>query len=867
MSKSHTKATEADTRANLIDPKLKADGWGVVEHSYIRREVICPGRIITGGKRGTAVSSDYVLVYQGRKLAVVEAKKESLSYTEGVRQAKDYAERLKCRIAYATNGRDIYQMDMLTGKETLVDDYLSPEALWNLTFDKPDPDFTVTWRERFSKCPYEDKSGSWKLRYYQENAVNSVLDAIAKGEDKILLTLATGTGKTAIAFQIAWKLFQCRWRLKSKTAPDSELRRPRILFLADRNILANQAYNSFSAFPEDALLRIAPDEIRKLNKTAGEPMNVVEPAVMRNELLRQTQRRNVPKNAAVFFTIFQTFMTGEDEKKSETSYFEDYSKDFFDFIIVDECHRGGANDESSWREVLNHFSPAVQLGLTATPKRKDNVDTYKYFGEPVYSYTLKQGVNDGFLTPFKVYPIVGTMDEYVYTPGDGVVVQGDPEPGRLYKEGDFNRIITIKAREQRRVKYWMDLINPNEKTIVFCATQEHAGLVRDYINQYAIERGWKTNSDYCVRITANDGAAGETYLRTFQDNEKTIPTILTTSRKLSTGVDARNVRNIVLMRPCNNMIEFKQIVGRGTRVYDGKDFFTIYDFVKAHQNFADPDWDGEPESTGEECTVCGDVPCSCEVLPCENCGFNPCKCPNEPCIECGEEPCACEKPPCENCDSSPCICEPEPCSDCGNLPCTCNKKIVITLSDGKARQIQHISSVMYWSPDGKPITAKEFVERMFDDLPQFFESEDHLREIWSDPTTRERLLVELSEAGYDEEKLDSMKDLIDAKESDVYDVLAFVAYAAETRTRLERAEKAKPTIARAFADHKQQEFIDFILSKYVADGVHELAAKKMRSLIELKYHTISDAAAELGSTKAIRETFIGFQKHLYQADN
>ena len=859
MSKSHPKATEADTRANLIDPKLKADGWGVVEHSYIRREKICPGRIITGGKRGTAVSSDYVLEYQGRKLAVVEAKKESLSYTEGVRQAKDYAERLKCRIAYATNGREIYQMDILTGEEALVDDYLSPEALWNLTFDKPEPDFTKVWRERFSQCPYEDKSGSWALRYYQENAVNRVLDAVAQGDDRILLTLATGTGKTAIAFQIAWKLFQCRWRLKSKTAPDAELRRPRILFLADRNILANQAYNSFSAFPEDALLRIAPDEIRKLNKTDEAPMNLVEP-----KKVRKAQGRNVPKNAAIFFTIFQTFMTGKDETKGQNSYFEDYPKDFFDFIIIDECHRGGASDESSWREALEHFAPAVQLGLTATPKRKDNVDTYKYFGEPVYSYTLKQGINDGFLTPFKVYPIVGTMDEYVYTPGDGTVVKGDPKPGQLYKEGDFNRIITIPAREQMRVKYWMDLFNPKEKTIVFCATQEHAGLVRDYVNQYATEKGWKTNNDYCVRITANDGAAGETYLRTFQDNEKTIPTVLTTSRKLSTGVDARNVRNIVLMRPCNNMIEFKQIVGRGTRVYEGKDFFTIYDFVKAHQNFADPEWDGEPEPTGGDCPVCNDIPCSCKKEPCEACDFYPCQCPPEPCKKCSQEPCICEQPPCKQCDSLPCICEPEPCARCGNVPCTCKEKIEITLSDGKARQIRHISSVMYWSPDGKPITAKEFIERMFDDLPQFFESEDQLREIWSDPTTREKLLVMLSEAGYDEEKLDSMKDLIDAKESDVYDVLAFVAYAAETRTRMERAKAAQPAIGKAFASDKQREFIDFILDKYIEDGVKELAASKMRSLIELKYNTISDAAAVLGSTKAIRETFIGFQRHLYE---
>ncbi|RBP50766.1 EcoAI/FtnUII family type I restriction enzme subunit R [Arenicella xantha] len=852
---------EADTRADLIDPKLKQDGWGVVEYSYIRREEICPGRIITGGKRGTKVSSDYVLIYQGRKLAVVEAKREGLSYVEGVRQAKDYATRLQCRIAYATNGHDIYQIDILTGQESLVDDYLTPEQLWTLTFSPedgtPKPDFTSGWRERFAAIPIETKSGSWTPRYYQENAINKVLDSIAQGENRILLTLATGTGKTSIAFQIAWKLFHARWTLKTQKDPDSAKRRPRILFLADRNILANQAFNSFDAFGEDALVRIASDELHKLNQQVDDvTMTIAKP-----KDVRSTKMRNVPRNAAVFFTIFQTFMSGKDDEGSDKAYFEDYTEDFFDFIIIDECHRGGANDESSWREVLEHFSPAVQLGLTATPKRKDNVDTYDYFGDPVYSYTLKEGINDGFLTPFKVFTIVGTMDEYVYTPGDGLVVKGEPEPGRLYKEGDFNRIITIPAREQRRVKYWMDKINPKDKTLVFCATQEHAGSVRDFINQYAVERGWTTNTDYCVRVTANDGKAGETDLKTFQDNEKTIPTILTTSRKLSTGVDARNIRNIVLMRPCNNMIEFKQIIGRGTRVIEGKDFFTVYDFVKAHHNFADPEWDGEPLPP-EDCKVCNNTPCTCEPEPCDECGFTPCAC-DKPCTKCKQTPCVCEPENCPICGTTPCICEPGACAICGNSPCTCNEKIVITLSDGKTRQIRHIDAVMYWSDSGKPITAKEFVERMFGDLPRFFENEDQLREIWSDPNTREKLLEDLSEDGYDAEKLEGMRDLIDARDSDVYDVLAYVAFEAETETREGRAQYAIEEIRENYSA-KQQEFISFVLQKYIADGVQELSTKKMQSLIQLKYATLSDAATEFGSTKVIRDTFVGFQKYLYE---
>ena len=815
---------EADTRADLIDPKLVEAGWGKVESSYIRREVsITQGRIIGGGKRASALSSDYVLEYQGRKLAAVEAKKESLSYTEGVRQAKDYAQRLQCRFGYATNGHDIYQMDMLTGEEKLVEQFLSPDQLWQLTFDPtqkpqgglPEPDFAAVWRQRFAQIPFECK-GDWQPRYYQENAINNALEAIAQGRQRILLTLATGTGKTCIAFQTAWKLFHSRWSLSAQKEPDAAKKRPRILFLADRNVLANQAFNDFGPFGEDAIVRLEPGEIKK--------------------------KGAVPKNASVFFTIFQTFMSGgEDEHGNPTPYFGDYPEDFFDFIIIDECHRGGANDESSWREILNYFSPAVQLGLTATPKRTVNADTYSYFGEPVYSYALKDGINDGFLTPFKVLPIVGTMDEYIYTPGDGVVVIGEPEPGRVYKEGDFNRIITIPEREKMRVHYWMDRFNPHEKTIVFCATQEHAGMVRDFISQYAVEKGWSKNPNYCVRVTANDGTAGENDLKIFQDNEKTIPTILTTSRKLSTGVDARNVRNIVLMRPCNNMIEFKQIIGRGTRIYDGKDFFTIYDFVRAHYNFADPEWDGEPLEP-EACHRCGNIPCTCE----RGGGHEGI------CQVCNNDPCTCERP------------GPQPCPDCAQLPCVCERKVVITLSDGRARQIRHISSTMYWSPEGRPITAREFVERMFDDLPQFFKDEEQLRSIWSDPTTREKLLGDLAEDGYDEEKLDSMKDLIDAKESDVYDVLRFVAFATETRSRAERIKNAKPGISKEFSDQRQQEFIDFILDKYLEDGVGELAAKKMRSLIELKYNTISDATEELGSPSDIRKTFVGFQKHLYE---
>ncbi|MDO8452983.1 MAG: DEAD/DEAH box helicase family protein [Sulfurimonas sp.] len=441
---------ESETRAELIDPKLLACGWGLVPESKVLRErdvcKITDGRIQVGGGRAKALIADYILVYKGVKLAVIEAKSSELEVGEGVAQAKLYAQKLQLETTYSTNGREIYSICLKSGKEELVKNFLTPDALWEKTYSDQNE-----WRDKFSSIPYEGKSGTWQPRYYQEIAVKNTLEAVAQNKKRILLTLATGTGKTAIAFQIAWKLFHTRWNLKR-----DGLRRPRILFLADRNILADQAFSSFMAFPEDAMVRISPKEIKKSKK--------------------------VPTNGSIFFTIFQSFMSGTDDGGASEPYFGAYPQDYFDFIIIDECHRGGANDEGNWRAILEYFSPAVQLGLTATPKRKDNVDTYAYFGEPVYVYSLKEGINDGFLTPFKVKRIKTTLDDYIFTSDDNII-EGEIEEGKLYKEEDFNKIIEIKAREEERIKIFMNEANENEKTIIFCATQEHAALVRDIVNQ------------------------------------------------------------------------------------------------------------------------------------------------------------------------------------------------------------------------------------------------------------------------------------------------------------------------------------------------------------------------------------------------
>ena len=783
---------EAQTKHDLIEPALRAAGWGVVEGSRLRLEFpITKGRLIGQGRRANALFADYVLEYKNRQIGVIEAKKRDDYYTQGLGQAKDYAERLNIRFTYCTNGVQIYSVDMQQGVEGEVLSFPSPDELWEMTYPAPIDDEKIemaNWQQRLFAIPFEDRGGTWQPRYYQQNAIAKVLDAIAAKQDRILLTLATGTGKTAIAFQIAWKLFHAKWNLKRDGS-----RRPRILFLADRNILADQAFNAFNAFDEDALVRIKPSEIKKTGR--------------------------IPKNGSVFFTIFQTFMSGP----NDSPYFGEYAPDFFDCIIIDECHRGGANDESSWRAIMEYFSPAVQLGLTATPKRDVNADTYDYFGEPVYSYKLKEGINDGFLTPFKVKEIATTLDDYTYTSDD--TVEGDIEEGREYVEADFNRVIEIKAREEYRVKLFMNLINQNQKTLVFCATQIHAAAIRDLINQYATSK----STNYCHRVTADDGKIGERHLRDFQDNEKSIPTILTTSQKLSTGVDAPEIRNIVLMRPVNSMVEFKQIVGRGTRLFEGKDYFTIYDFVDAHDHFKDPEWDGEPIEPEDE------------------------RGEPRPCNICGERPCVCEKP------------EPEACIECGNIPCVCEiapkKMIKVTLSDHKTREIDSMIKTSFWSPSGTPISALEFIEQLFDDLPAFFHNEDELRKIWSLPSTRRKLLTDLSEKGYTHSQLRDLQHLIHGEDSDLFDVLSYVAYHKDLVPRVTRADKAK--IYLHDYSKNQQDFLNFVLQQYVDQGVSELDDAKLPELLELKYQAIADAKRELGDIKSIRETFVKFQEHLY----
>ena len=766
---------EAETRAELIDPKLRELGWVTENNVKVSREFkINNGRILTGGRNADPKIADYLLTVNDQDLAVIEAKSNEKPLSEGVPQAKKYAQLLQTRFTYSTNGKEILQIDMETGKEEKIHNYPTPERLWDMVHGN-----ITDWETMFNKVPFETYSGTKQMRYYQKNAVNNVLKAIANGDQRLLLTLATGTGKTFIAFQIAWKLFNARWNNRNV-----ENQRPRILFLADRNILADQAYNSFNAFPEKALVRIRPGRVT----TA----------------------------ASIFFTIFQTFMTGtgvEDEEveEFEVKKYKQYPPEFFDLIIIDECHRGGAKDESNWRGIMEYFKPAVQLGLTATPRTKDNANTYKYFGKPVYQYSLKEGIQDGFLTPYKVQNIKTLFDEdyeeYVYRTGD-IVLEGEIEEGKAYFSKDFNRSIIIEEREEERVKKLLTEIDQNEKTLVFCATQKHALLVRDLINKYKKS----DNVDYCHRVTAEDGEIGEEHLRSFQDNEKSIPTVLTTSQKLSTGVDARNVRNIVLFRPVGSMIEFKQIIGRGTRLFEQKDYFTIYDFEDVYLKFFDEEWDGEP--------IDSDPPTE----------------PKEP-----REP----KEPKE--------------------PRGPREKVIIELSDGREREITHTTRTFFFGKGGQTLTAQQFIEELYNTcmLPEVFESEDKLRELWSVPSTRKALLKSLENAGFGFNDLIEIQKIIDAEKSDIFDVLEFVAFAKKPLTRVKRIEESEETMQNEF-NEDQMEFINFVLDQYENEGVLVLDDEKLPILLELKYKSLENAKQILGDLNVARNIFLDLQKVLYK---
>lgn len=799
---------ESTTRRKKIDPALYSVGWEQVPDSQILNEqrayVIAPGRVEKLKARHPK-KVDYILEYKGMKLAVVEAKSDETDVSVGVPQAKQYAEMLQIRYAYSTNGDSIYFIDMgvrdakgdyiVPSTEGFIDKFPSPQELWQMTFPVDNE-----WRDKFNLQPMNRDSGR-EPRYYQVNAINNVLNAVARGQKHILLTMATGTGKTYTAFQICWKLFQTKWNLHGTD------QRPRILFIADRNILANQAVNDFEQFPEDAMVRITPDELHK-------------------------NHDKVPTARHLYFTIFQTFMCDDE---NGMPYYKQYPSDFFDFIIIDECHRGGANDESQWHELLKYFSDACQLGMTATPRRQDNANTYEYFGNPVYSYSLKQGIADGYLTPFRVRISESNIDEYVYDSDDEV--EGEIDTEKTYTESDFyNGKIEIRQRDEHRVKELLSQINPDEKTIVFCATQLHAHIIRDMINQYKKSPA----SNYCERVTADDGSEGEETLKLFQDNERKLPTILTTSQKLSTGVDARNVRNIVLMRPVNNMVEFKQIIGRGTRLFDDKYYFTIYDFVGANRNFQDAEWDGDPY-----CPVCGNYPCTCNKQT---------KSESHP-------------EPVESAGGG----IPEPCPVCGHLPCTCEgggrqrDKVKVKLSSQRTLELKTTWTEKFQYGD-ELISIEEFIQKLFGRLPMFFNGPEDLRKQWEHPDTRRALLNQLEQEGFHEDKLQAMQRVMGREDCDLLDVLEYLAYETTPMERKKRVELVREDYYKR-QNAAQKEFIDFLIDQYLRNGYQEFTPEEnLSKLLRMKYVTVADAKRNLNmGIDQIRKQYVEFQRELYKS--
>lgn len=761
--------SESDTRANFIDPKLKDSQWEAIH--IVREYYFTDGRKLLGNKRGKKLFLDYLLKFNNTNLAIVEAKKLGDHPTKGLQQALDYAKKLKINFVYATNGKRIYEFNRKTSKGEYIDKFPTPKELYQRLFGAQNK-----LKEKLHNIPFL-LTGNFGPRYYQEIAVNRVMENIADGKKRLLLTLATGTGKTFISFQIVHKLLSAKWNL------DGNKRSPRILFLADRNVLADQAINTFNPYEKD-LIKIDGEEVRSRNGV-------------------------VPTNAFIFFAIYQAIA----EREDIGAYYKEYPEDFFDLIVIDECHRGSANEKGSWRAILDHFAPAVHLGLTATPKREDNVDTYKYFGKPIYEYSLKEGIQDGFLTPYKVKRVTTNIDEYIHT-NDSKIIQGEVKKDR-YELKDFNKSITVNQRIELVAQTILKEIGKMDKTIVFCANQEHALDLRDFINQH------KTVADpnYCVRVTSDEGKIGRDFLEDFQDNDKDIPVILTSSKMLTTGVDARNVRNVVLTAPIASMVEFKQIIGRGTRVFEGKDFFTIIDFVGATNLFYDADWDGEPEAKED----------------------------NGPSQEKVKKKATDNK-----------LAE-------DNENYERKEKLIIDLPNGRKLKVTNIDT-RYIDENGKPLTAREFLEKLIGELPAIYTDEAQLRKIWSNPETRTDLLIKLADLGFDNEQLNDLRKMIASPACDIFDVLSHISFSSDLMTRKQRAQVVKDDIQffEVYKNLDAKEFLEFVLNHYQNYGIEELQRDKLGDLVKLKLGTTKDAKVAFGDMKTLLNAYYQLQENIYK---
>ena len=556
--------TEADTCRKEVIPKLVESGWDTAPCAINEQRTFTDGRIVfVGGKarRGRQKRADFILRYRSDfPIAVVEAKSKYKHPAEGIQQAREYAEILGLKFAYSTNGHQILEVDYTTGIECEISGFPSPEELWQRL--SASENLNAGIKDHLLSPTYPDKAKP--LRYYQEIAVNRAVQCVLQERKRVLLTLCTGAGKTAVAFQISWKLWNGGWNGKSNS------RKPKILFLADRNVLVDDPKDKdFSVFG-DARFKISGGEISK--------------------------------GRDIYFAIYQA-IAGNDTREG---IYKDYAKDFFDLIIVDECHRGSAREDGNWREILEWFDQAYQIGMTATPKRDDNADTYSYFGNPIYEYSLAQGIADGFLAPYRVHRIISDFDAAGWRPSKGELDRyGREIPDTEYGTRDFERVVAVRSRTEAFAAHLTSFMRQTDrfaKTIIFCVNQEHALEMRNALARLNADLV-KEHPDYVCRVTSDEGDIGSGHRAAFQDVERRTPVILTTSQLLTTGVDAPTCKNIVLARVVGSMSEFKQIIGRGTRLRPdyGKLAFNIIDYTgTATEKFADPAFDGDPIREREE---------------------------------------------------------------------------------------------------------------------------------------------------------------------------------------------------------------------------------------------------------------------------
>jgi type I restriction enzyme R subunit len=742
--------SEADTCRKHVVPLLQAAGWDTEPHSIAEQRTITDGRIVPLGEgfvRKPPRRVDYLLRYtRDLPLAVLEAKADWRAAADGLQQAKQYAEMLGLKLAYATNGREIIEFDYITGRETVLTAYPSPSDLWEryrAASGLPDQQAA----DRFL-TPYNHHAGK-TARYYQQVAINLAVQAILKGRRRILITMATGTGKTLVAFQVCWKLWASRW---NRTG---EHRRPRILYLADRNILIDQ--------PKDGIFAPFGDARHKVE--SGE----------------------VVKSREIYFALYQAL--AEDEHRA--GLFKAYPPDFFDLVIVDECHRGSARDDSSWRAILTHFAPALQLGMTATPLRDDNRDTYLYFGNPIYQYSLRQGIEDGFLAPYRVCRVVSEWDAAGWRPSkDELDRYGRPIPDEHYETKDFERIVALRARTQLIAKHLTGFMRKHDrfaKTIVFCVDQEHASEMRAALSNLNSDLV-AANPNYVCRVTADEGDVGRGHLGRFQDVDTRVPTILTTSQLLTTGIDAPTCRNIVLARVVQSMCEFKQIIGRGTRVRDdyGKLWFNIIDYTgSATRLFADPAFDGEPAlATQEEIDEAGMVRNTEVVTPAE------------------PEP----YPP-----------DPPDAPEIHDAPEKERRKFYY---DGG--QVEIAAHLVYeLDPDGKQLRVRSITDYTAEKVRILCRDAEELRRRWCNRDQRADILGRLADRGVDFAELATQTGQPDA---DPFDLLCHLAFNAPLRTRRERADRVKRERAEFFATFapEARAVLNDLLDMYAANGADQL---------------------------------------------